>query len=50
MVPIQVNIGVLLGSAVQFRAEARAARKARERKGDVEGVVVVDEKERLIEV
>lgn len=50
VVPIQVNIGVLLGSAVQFRAEKRAVRKMGLKRGDAEAVVVVEEKERLIEV
>lgn len=50
MVPIQINIGVLLGSAVQFKAEKRAERKMRLMKGDAEVAVVVEEKERLIEV
>lgn len=47
VVPIQINLGILLASAVQFKAEKRQARKMAERKNDVE-VAGVDEKQELL--
>ncbi|KAK5071119.1 hypothetical protein LTS08_000245 [Lithohypha guttulata] len=47
VLPIQVNFGLLMGSAVQFKAEQRAARKMAVRKV-VDTEAAADEKERLL--
>lgn len=46
VLPIQINLGILMGSAVQFKAEQRAARKAGRK--DIEAEAQVDEKQRLL--
>jgi len=47
VLPIQVNIGILMGSGVQFKAEQRANKKMAARKVDAE-VATVDEKQALL--
>ena len=47
VLPIQVNLGILLGSAIQFKAEQRRAKKLASRKVDAE-VGDVCEKQALL--
>lgn len=46
VLPIQINLGIIWGSALQFAAEKRQARKLAEKKTDSE--LAVTEKERLL--
>lgn len=47
VLPIQVNLGILLGSAVQFKAEQRRMKKLAAKKDDAEAGSV-DEKQALL--
>lgn len=46
VLPIQMNIGILIGSALQFKFEQRAARKAARK--DIEADASIDEKQSLL--
>jgi hypothetical protein len=52
LVPIQINLGILIGSKVQMKIESRAAEKGAVKliKAEAEHVKIVDEKAPLIEV
>lgn len=47
VMPIQVNLGILLGSAVQFKTEQRRNRKMATRKAADAEAATIDEKQRL---
>lgn len=47
-VPIQVNLGILLGSAMQFKAEQRCDRKIAAQKALDAEAATIDEKQRLL--
>lgn len=48
VLPIQINLGLLLGSAIQFKTEQRAAKK-QARIRDAEAVQYPEEKQALLE-
>jgi len=48
VLPIQVNLGLLFGSAIQFKVEQRAAKK-QAKLGDAEAVRYPEEKQALLE-
>ncbi len=48
VLPIQLNLGLLLGSAIQFKAEQRQNRKVAAMKAVDAEAAVIDEKQRLL--
>lgn len=48
VLPIQVNLGILLGSLVQFKAEQRRIRKTVAQKAVDAEAAIVDEKQSLL--